>query len=198
MDDDTRLAADPAAVDLTAIRNVLANTVRAGVITGVFAGSMMMVFMVLYSGGIGAAYWLPPKLIDAMSDGVVALVGGPGVVVAGLAIHLIVSVVWATLFALLMDRRWSALTAMAHGILYSFAVWAIMTYLVMPWANPTMNPRIHAMMGMWICAHVIFGACLAIAPPLRRALFGQTVRSRLWRTKVPEVAEGTAPLPAAE
>lgn len=142
----------------------------AGILGGLFAGFAMMVFSILDVGGRGLGFWTPPRLIDGTFDGVMALVGSGGVVIAGLAIHFAVSIFWGVLFALIVGRSWKATQALGAGVFFGFAVWTFMTYLIMPWSNPTMTPRVHMMMGTLIVAHVIFGASLFLVPPLRRSL----------------------------
>ena len=152
-------------------------------------GSLMMLFAVFVFGRIGAGQELPARLIDATFDGVQALVGASGVIVAGLAIHAVVAVVWGIVFGFVVRRRTSVGAVLGGGMIYGLIVWVTMTYLVLPWANPTMYPRVRflagplmgsltgAPTGAWIAAHLIYGASLVVVS-LFMSTFEPTLEAR--------------------
>jgi hypothetical protein len=140
----------------------------AGVVSGLFAGACMMVFAVLYTGLSGRGWWLMPKLFAATFLGVGALVGGAGAVVLGLVIHAVVSVLWGIFFAFCVSRSTTVWYAMGWGVFHGFFVWMTMTWTVLPWADPTLYPRLAFTGGPWLAAHVVYGAAsFAVVPALR-------------------------------
>jgi hypothetical protein len=145
----------------------------AGTVGGLLAGACMMAFAVLYFGATGRGYGLPPKLMAATFLGVDALIGGTAATIVGLAIHAFFSVLWSVLFASLISRRTHIAAALGWGLTYGFFVWAAMTWLVLPWANPTLYGRFRLFGNAWLVAHLIYGiASFAIVPLLR--LFPRT------------------------
>ena len=65
-----------------------------------------------------------------------------------------------------MDRwpNFSGGAAVGLGVGYGIVVMLVMTFLVVPWANPTMSARIPMMMFAWVIGHILYGMCLGLAP----------------------------------
>jgi hypothetical protein len=53
-------------------------------------------------------------------------------------------------------------------------VLAVMTYVVMPWANPVLQQRVWMMPNSWFLIHAVFGLGVASVPMLERYLARQS------------------------
>lgn len=151
----------------------------AGAGAGLIGGVLMLLFALIYSAAVGLGFWLPARAIAGSVYGVMALVMGGGVVVLGIVLHLFVAMAWglvfAWLFAWLAGREPQPAFALLVGVLYGLLVLAVMTWLVLPWLDPTLLARVHLMSAMWIVAHVLFGASMVLVP-----MFTALLRSRRW------------------
>ncbi len=144
---------------------------EAGVAGGVAGGIAMAAFLMGYAqfvqGGNAAA---PLQTMGATFYGPDALIGGLGVVVWGALLHLTIAAALGAVFAWIVGPYPRGGASVGWGITYSLVVMLAMTYLVLPWANPTMFERVPLMMGAWATAHVVYGFGLALAPGyLRRS-----------------------------
>ncbi len=139
-----------------------------GIIAGIIAGIVMAMFSMMHAGMTGMGFWTPLRLIAATLFGVDALVGTIGVLLMGLMIHMAVSAMFGVIFAVLIGRRSSGAAATGWGLLYGVLIWAMMSYLVVPATNTTMNVRLPLMSGAWFIEHLIFGVVLGITPAFVR------------------------------
>ncbi len=146
--------------------------VAAGALGGILGGTAMMFFLMLDLGGLGLGFVSPYAAIAAVFLGPVALVGGPGALVLGGAIHVVVCVVLGVLFAALVPRETGGGPALAYGLAAGALTLVVMSFAVLPWANPTLDSRVRFFEVSWLFAHVLFGVGLALVPALRRALTG--------------------------
>jgi hypothetical protein len=97
-----------------------------------------------------------------------AFLGGGGVVLLGLAIHFSVAIVWGVMFALAVPRDAGKGAALAYGLGAGIVVFLVMTFLVMPWANPVMRATVVRTWSPWLVEHLLYGLGLALTPALRR------------------------------
>ncbi|MEJ2678756.1 MAG: hypothetical protein P8174_06750 [Gemmatimonadota bacterium] len=141
-----------------------------GLIAGLIAGVIMALVAMFRSLVMGLGFWLPMQLVGASLYGVGALVGGGGVVDVGIVIHLVVSAVAGMIFGLLFGNRLHKASALAVGIFYGMAIWALNTWAVLPWLDVVMQQRVMAGLGWWWTLHVIFGGLLLFMPPMVHAL----------------------------
>ncbi len=173
-------AASPRIVGYEGTRGHAGSTARevalAGVVSGIIGGVLMAMFAMFYMGAIGMGFWTPLRGIAATLLGVNALVAGAGALVLGVMIHMVASMGWGVLFALAIPRTARAGAALAYGLGAGIVILLVMTFLVMPWADPTMRARVDLMWGSWIVEHLIFGVGLAFTPALRRRF--ATARAR--------------------
>src|SRR5215471_21334828 len=76
----------------------------AGALAGLAGGLAMAFYLMLYSEFWGAGFLLPLRLFAATFFGVDGLIGGTGVVLIGLLLHLGISIVLGVVYALFPRR----------------------------------------------------------------------------------------------
>ncbi|MDQ3263568.1 MAG: hypothetical protein M3Y59_07915 [Myxococcota bacterium] len=108
----------------------------------------------------GPGFFAPLKMIAATVAGAGAMRGGVGMILLGLMLHMIMSVALGVIFAALVPARWSAGVLGAVGGLFGLAVFLVMTWLVLPWANPLMFQNVN--LGIFFIAHLVFGVSLGL------------------------------------
>jgi hypothetical protein len=141
----------------------------AGALAGVAGGAAMVFYMMLYSEFWGAGFWLPLRLLAATFFGVDALIGGAGVIIAGLLIQLAVSAALGILYALIPRATTTSFHALLGGIGYGVLVLLVGTFMILPAANPVLRARVALTPMAWFLAHAIFGALMGgVVMPLRR------------------------------
>lgn len=160
---------------------------EAGVLAGLAGGGLMGLLAMIHAAVIGTGFWLPMKLVAGVWFGAGAVTGGAGVVLAGLATHLAVSIAWGLLFALLVRRTLDYVPALLVGLAYGAGIWVLMSYGVLPWANEAMFSRVEPVMSWFFGYHLLYGAGVALGPVLTRAFF---------RRQRPEAYGGTIGGPA--
>lgn len=149
-----------------------------GALAGILAGSVMMLVAMIRGGVTYAGFWLPPKLVAGLWFDTNALLGDGGVIVAGLFTHLAVSAFWGVVFALLVGRQGSTMLGIGVGLLYGIAIWAFMTWLVLPWTNDLMAARTNTIPGWWFAYHLVYGFVVGFTPTLSLALHRSTATRR--------------------
>jgi hypothetical protein len=152
--------------------------ILAGATAGVFAAIGMAIAVMLVSYSIGEGFWFPLELISGLFFGVKVILGGAELVLLGLAIHLVTGALLGVAFSVLVSPLENRRQAFWEGIIYGVIVWAIMSYVVLPFLNHTMSERMAIISGWWFLCHLIFGALLYITPDLLRA-FEARIRSEL-------------------
>lgn len=140
--------------------------VAEGILVGFLAGALMALVAMIRSAAVGLGFWLPMKLISGLYFGVDTLLGGAPAVVLGIGTHLLVACFWGIVFALVTRGRLLLPFGFAAGLAYGAAVWAIMTYLVLPWADPTMLARANVAMNWFFFYHLVFGITLGLGSSL--------------------------------
>jgi hypothetical protein len=149
-------------------------TIAGGVLSGLLAGALMILMILFVSDAHGQGFYSPLDQLAGLFWGVNALVGGAGVAIAGLAVHLAFSAFLGAIFAILTEGQNNPGPAFIGGIAYGITVWAVMTFLVQPWANPTMSDRTALFQGWWFIEHLVFGGMLFTTPLFARALERRT------------------------
>lgn len=154
--------------------------ILAGLVSGLIAGTVMILVHMLYMElATPMEFGLPLKNIAATWYGPRALLGGADVIFVGLLTHLVVAAAWGVLFGLLVGRFTSMRLVIMLGLLYGVIVWVMMTFAVMPAADPTMAERVATIEDWWwLVVHLVFGATLVLTRPLARAFSGGSSRRR--------------------
>jgi uncharacterized membrane protein YhhN len=145
-------------------------TLGAGTLAGAAGGVLMAAAAMIHAAVTGAGVLFPVRLIGASFGGPLALVDGADALVFGLALHLLTSMLFGMLFAVIVDRATTPGVAVLAGVAFGIGVLALMTFVVVPMVNPTMQARIPLMPGMWFTMHALYGLGLALAPSLRRQI----------------------------
>ena len=149
-----------------------AEIIEAGIVTGVAAGCAMALWLVVYAAFTGLGAFTPIKLIAGTFYGSSTLQAGWGPVFWGFAIHLAISVAFAILYGAMVHRDTEPFQAVMGGIIFGFALWLVMTFLVLPVVNPVMRADIASAPIGWFGAHLPFGAVLGAVPQVRRWFAG--------------------------
>ncbi len=140
----------------------------AGLVSGLVAGAVMGLVAMARSESAGMGFWLPMHEIAATLYGVDALLGGIGVTFVGVLVHLALAACFGWVFAMYtwrLNPGWSFLAGLAAG----GAGWFLMTFLILPWADPVMQARVALIPGWWFIDHLIFGGMLFLTPILSTA-----------------------------
>lgn len=110
----------------------------------------------------------PLRLMGATFYGPAALIGGMGTLLWGTLVHFMTSAVLGVVFAWIVGPNVSEGAAVGWDAVYGIVVMFAMTYLVVPWADPTMFARVPMMWGVWTIGHVLYGMCAGLAPSFVR------------------------------
>jgi hypothetical protein len=145
-----------------------AEILKAGVVSGLIGGVLMAVWAMFATLALGLGAFAVPQLIGAAFRGPEALLQGPGTIVLGVVLHLIVSAVFGVLFAMLVRRDTPRGIAVLAGVAFALGVFVLMTFVVVPVVNPVMANRVSMMIGTVLVMHVLYGFGLGLAPMLRR------------------------------
>lgn len=139
----------------------------AGALAGFIGGIVMAIVAMIVTASMGAGMLMPLKAMAALLLGVDALVGGAGAIIVGMMIHFATAIILGLIFAAIIgDARPGA--AFGLGLIYGFGVWIVMTFLILPAANPTMSARVAMMGGWWFVEHLVYGGMLFLLPILHR------------------------------
>src|SRR5258706_16101080 len=79
---------------------VATGTVAGGAMAGLISGIAMALVEMSHSAATGLGFWLPMKLVAAVAVGVDSILGGGGIVILGLVLHLSVSVFLGIIFSI--------------------------------------------------------------------------------------------------
>lgn len=145
--------------------------IEAGISAGLIGGLVMMLFAMIKSATSGLGFWLPLKLVAGAFYGPEVIIGGAGITLLGLTLHFFTAAAWGVVFSAVVSRRLRAVPAVLAGMLYGTLVWAIMTWLVIPWLNPVQYQRADVISAWWFGYHLAYGVGVSLAPALRRRLY---------------------------
>jgi uncharacterized membrane protein YagU involved in acid resistance len=140
----------------------------AAILAGIVAGlAFVIAEMLLVPMFLGGSAWGPPRMIGAIVLGPEVLPPPATfdgfVVLAAVAFHLLLSVVYAIVFALIA-RAWGLGLAVLIGILYGLLIYVVNFYgmtAFFPWFADARN---------WVSifSHALFGAVLALVYKARQ------------------------------
>lgn len=139
-----------------------------GAISGIVSGIAMAMVGMVTTYFLGMGLWLPVKLIAATVLGENALTSSASAILLGMAIHIMMSAILGVIFAFLTVKIKKMQVIMLWGVAFGIAVWAVMTYLVLPIVDPVMKIHLTQIPTSWFINHVFFGMTLAATPYFER------------------------------
>jgi hypothetical protein len=152
----------------------LTKALEGGAVAGLIGGGVVALWAMVSAAVAGYGLWFPWNVIGATFAGPEALVGGTGVMLWGLTVHVAASVVLGILYAFLVRPEVQNITSLIGGVIYGMAILAVMTYVILPWANPVLHQRIWMMPTTWFLLHAFYGVGVALVPMLERHLGQRT------------------------
>ena len=157
----------------------LTKALEGGAMAGLIGGVLAALWAMECAAFAGYGLLFPFNLIGATFNGAEALVGGAGVIIWGITLHLTISIALGILYAFMVSSQVQNLTSLIGGVVYGMGILALMTYVVLPWANPFLVERVWMMPGSWFLIHAIFGLGVALVPMLERRLGKKTTQPEL-------------------
>ena len=151
------------------------HSVGAGISAGVVGALVMGLFGMIVFAIRGQGFFTLPQVIGAVFMGDEALIYEVWATLLGFGVHLVTGAVFGVLFALLARPIHNQSMRMAAGLAYGAVIFLVMTYGVLPWANPIMAAAIEP--GWFFLYHLAFGLVLPLMLP-RREHVRVTYRSR--------------------
>jgi hypothetical protein len=148
----------------------LTKALEGGMVAGMIGGCFVALWSMASAAIAGYGLLFPFNMMGATFGGPEALIGNAGVMLWGLSVHLVVSVILGILYAFMVRPEVQNMTSLFGGIVYGMAVLAVMTYVVLPWANPILHQRVWMMPTSWFFIHAVFGIGVASVPMLERHL----------------------------
>lgn len=136
--------------------------IMAGGVSGILAGLMIVIVSGIITQSLTGDLWQPLKLIGAAIYGNSATAYGPlGVAgIAGLLIHLFLSLLYGVTFAQLVCEKSRPLSLVIMGIVTSLIIWVFACMLFLP----SFDLPLAFSLGRWIglLLHVLFGLSFAL------------------------------------
>lgn len=148
----------------------------AGTLTGLIAGLVMTIPMVLYYGWVTRQGVFYPANVIATWAGLplIAADFGPQSIV-GMMVHFLFSALLGLLWGALMTQTPQKPIAGAVGLIYGVMVYVVVIYGLSPLINPVFAAQMQGI--PFLMAHLIFGACFAFYPRwVERFSTGETSR----------------------
>ena len=134
--------------------------VKAAVKAGIIAAIVFMLLEMVLAATIGGdSPWGPPRMIAAIALGKGVLPPPASfdmtILLVAMAIHLILSIVLAIVFAMIADAaRWSGMTCVIAGLVFGIVIYVVNFYgmtAMFPWfamARGSISIFAHAMFGL--------------------------------------------------
>ncbi len=147
-------------------------TFGGGVGAGIVAALAMGLFAMIVFAARGQGFFTPLELMGATLMREEALEWTFWAVLLGLGIHLVLGAIFGVIFAAFARGMRTMAMRVAAGLAYGAIIFLVMTYLVLPWANPWLMAAIEP--GWFFLYHLAFGLVLPLALPSRApAVYGR-------------------------
>ncbi len=144
-----------------------------GIAAGVIAALVMALVWSIVEALQGQGFWSPAQLIGALYMGTAVVAYPFWSAVLGIVTHLIIGAIFGVVFAALMRRVESPGLQAAAGLAYGAVIFLVMTYLVLPWADPVLFVNVDP--GWFFLYHLVFGLILPLGLPIRRQIARRAV-----------------------
>jgi len=122
-------------------RSELPWAIRIGALCGFLAGIVFAAFELVAAAAMmgGDAFFMPLRMMGAILLGRDALDPGYSLLAAataGVVVHLVLSIIYGIVFAIVLGGLRSAMWDSGIGGAYGLALWIVNFYLIAPWAFP--------------------------------------------------------------
>jgi len=154
-------------------RTAVNDLLLAAITAGLLAGAAMMAWV---AAGAALAELPPSHPLQVAAAAFTArdpAGAGPGGLVSGALLWVVVSVALALLYAQILPRDFPFAPAALLGAGYSWFVMAVMTSVVLPRVNPLMRAAMAEVGGTWVFGYAVFGILLGFIPVFRRRVFAR-------------------------
>jgi hypothetical protein len=143
----------------TVTKFAFGHVAAAGIIGGILFAAFEMVAAVMLTGS--HAFFMPLRMIGAMLLGPEALESAYSLAVAGvtgIVIHMVLSVVFAVIFAWIGSPAATDTTLALSGMLFGIMLWLVNFYVLAPLAGWTWFPE-ETSAPVQFVAHALFFGC---------------------------------------
>lgn len=141
-----------------------------GLVGGWTAGLAVLLVALVHSALAGTGFLWPLERFSTAVFGERIIEYGVVAPLAGLLVHFLTAGVWGVLFNALVPRGAPYGWAAVAGLLYGVFAYFVMTWLVLPLLLTDVFLVVHPL--VLLGYHLLFGAILPIAIPIRRSLSG--------------------------
>ncbi len=131
-----------------------------GVVGGVVAGAVFIVVTMWFASSVGDPANGPLMMISTLVQGESAMVQGTANPAVGLAVHGVLSVAFALVFAVAASRLRTNGTVALAGIAYGALLYVVNFLILAPLAFPIFKM---ANQPFELAIHIVFGALVAVA-----------------------------------
>ena len=130
-----------------------------GAVSGVIAGFVMIVLMMIVTAIAGQEFWATPKWIADAIYGSDWLGFNVQDVVTGLVIHFLLSIILGAVFGMIAVPLTSQpRQVLIFGLVWGILAWILLTLLAMRAVDETMAQQVPVV--PWFVVHLIFGLIL--------------------------------------
>ena len=149
-------------------RRMFEEIIAPGLVGGWTAGLAVLLVALIHSALAGLGFTWPLQMFATSVLDERVLAWPTTAAIVGLVVHIVASGAWGVLFNALVPRGvpygWAAMA----GLLYGGFVFVVMTWLVLPWLVRGLYLTVHPL--VLLAYHLLFGAVLPIAIPIRRTV----------------------------
>ncbi len=147
-----------------------AEAIEAGVVAGMIGGVVMLTFLCTWAVATDRNVLVPLQWFGGLFYRNDALHMGFSSAFWGIAVHLGFSAALGVPLALFLGADTDPMISAVTGIVYALFAWLVLTFLILPWADPVMSRAVWENPIIWFSAHVPYGATLSLGVQLRHAL----------------------------
>ena len=130
-----------------------------GAIAGLLGGIVMALLAMMATAGMGMGLFAAPTLIAGILLGPAAMAGGVSVIMAGLALHMMLSAVFGLVFAFVVNMWTHEIWITA--IVLAIALWLFNYHIVAAILPGARAMAEHEPAWLAVMTHLVFGAAMA-------------------------------------
>jgi hypothetical protein len=144
--------------------------ISAGAGAGLIGGVILAMMAMAHGAAVGLGILAPMKAAAGVALGEGAMDRGISAMIVGIGVYLAVPLLLGAVFGLFVGRRFSMGLAFLYGLAWGLVVWAAMTWIILPRADPLLADIAERYPGWWFFEHLVFGASLMLTPPMAHAV----------------------------